>query len=95
MNVCQQSIKHFTITLIKPEAVNSKFKTKCVKYDEPQKRWLVNWRNIHYFEFPNEGVVTFTEKDYDKIMNLDEIFIRKVRSKISDKLLDLIDEATK
>ncbi len=74
---------------------NSKFKTKCVKYDEPQKRWLVNWRNIHYFEFPGEGVVTFTEKDYDKLMALDELFVRKVRSKISDKLLDLIDEATK
>lgn len=73
---------------------NSKFKTRCVKYDEPQERWLVNWRNIHYFEFPDEGVVTFTEKDYDKIMGLEEIFIRKVRSGTSDKLLDMIDEAT-
>lgn len=74
---------------------NSKFKTKCVKYDEPEQRWLVNWRNIHYFEFPPEGVVTFTEKDFDKLINLDEIFIRKVRSGVSDKLLDMIDEATK
>lgn len=74
---------------------NSRFKTRCVKYDEPVRRWLVNWRNIHYFEFPGEGVVTFTEKDYDKLMRLEEIFVRKVRSGSSDKLLELIDEATK
>lgn len=74
---------------------NSKFRTKCVKYDEPEKRWLVNWRNIHYFEFPNEGVVTFTDKDYDKLMGLEELFVRKVRSGVSDSLLDQIDETTK
>ena len=71
---------------------NSRFKTKCIKYDEPEQRWLVNWRNIHYFEFPPEGVVTFVEKDFDKIMALDELFIRKVRSGISDSLLDKIDQ---
>lgn len=74
---------------------NSRFKTHCVKYDEPLKRWLVNWRNIHYFEFPDEGVVTFTEKDFDKLMGLEELFCRKVRSGVSDKLLDMIDEATR
>lgn len=74
---------------------NSAFKTKCVKYDEPVQRWLVNWRNIHYFEFPDAGVVTFTEKDYDKLMQLDELFCRKVRSGISDKLMDAIDAVTK
>lgn len=73
---------------------NSPFRTKCVKYDEPVQRWLVNWRNIHYFEFPREGVVTFTEKDYDKLMQLEELFCRKVRSGVSDKLLDAIDRAT-
>ena len=55
---------------------NSTFKTKCVKYDEPERRWLVNWRNIHYFEFPGEGVVTFTEKDYDKLVKLEELFVK-------------------
>jgi hypothetical protein len=73
---------------------NSKFKTNCVKYDEPEERWLVNWRNIHYFEFPDEGVVTFTDKDFEKLMGIDELFCRKVRSGTSDKLLDMIDEAT-
>lgn len=73
---------------------NSPFKTKCSRYDEPEKRWLVNWRNLHYFEFPDEGVVTFTEKDYDKLMSLDELFCRKVRSGQSDRLLDMLDEVT-
>jgi hypothetical protein len=73
---------------------NSRFKTKCVKYDEPEQRWLVNWRNIHYFEFPPEGVVTFNEKDFDKLMGIDELFVRKVRSGVSDKLLDMLDNAT-
>lgn len=74
---------------------NSKYRTKCVKYDEPEKRWLVNWRNIHYFEFPDEGVRVFTVNDFDKLMGLEELFCRKVRSGVSDKLLDKIDEATK
>lgn len=74
---------------------NSEFKTRCVKYDEPVQRWLVNWRNIHYFEFPDEGVVTFTEKDFAKLMQLDELFCRKVRSGVSDKLMDAIDAVTK
>lgn len=73
---------------------NSRFKEHCVKYDEPVKRWLVNWRNIHYFEFPNTGVVVFTEKDFDKLMSREELFCRKVKSDISDQLLEKIDKQT-
>ena len=73
---------------------NSRFKERCVKYNEPVQRWLVNWRNIHYFEFPNTGVVVFNENDYEKLMSREELFCRKVRSGISDKLLDKIDEQT-
>ena len=72
---------------------NSPFKYRCVKYDEPERRWLVNWRNLHYFEYPKE-IVTFTEKDFDKLINRDELFCRKVRSGISDTLLDKIDKVT-
>lgn len=74
---------------------NSPYRTHCVRYDEVPERWLVNWRNIHYFEFPDEGVVTFTEKDYDKLMAREELFCRKVRTGISDSLLDMIDESTR
>lgn len=70
---------------------NSEFKTKCVKYDEPEERWLVNWRNLTYFEFPKE-VTVLTKADYDKLMEIPDLFCRKVRSKISDTLLDELDK---
>lgn len=73
---------------------NSKFKKQCVKYDEPVQRWLVNWRNLHYFEFPKE-VTVFTEEDYPTIMKQEGIlFCRKVKSGVSDRLMDMIDQAT-
>ena len=73
---------------------NSPFKYKCVKYDEPAERWLVNWRNLHYFEYP--GTITvLTESDYNKIISEEAIFVRKVRSGVSDGLLDRIDISTK
>ena len=73
---------------------NSPFKYRCVKYDEPAQRWLVNWRNLHYYEYP--GTITvLTESDYDKIMIEDALFIRKVQSGVSDGLLDRIDISTK
>jgi hypothetical protein len=65
-----------------------------VKYDEPVQRWLVNWRNLHYYEYPNDGVTVFTEADYDKIMAEDVLFVRKVRAGVSDVLMDKIDAAT-
>lgn len=72
---------------------NSEFKYCCIKYDEPEQRWLVNWRNIHYFEYPKE-ITVFDEKDYEKLMAREELFIRKVRKGISDKLMDMIDQVT-
>ena len=71
---------------------NSVFKYRCVKYDEPEKRWLVNWRNLHYFEYPRE-ITIFNEKDFQKIMQQDVLFVRKVKTGISDRLMDMIDEA--
>lgn len=73
---------------------NSNFKTHCIKYDEPVQRWLVNWRNLHYFEYPKE-ITVFEEKDFERIMaQKNVLFIRKVRSRISDKLMDRIDKQT-
>ena len=69
---------------------NSKYRTHCIKYGEPEQRWLVNWRNLHYFEFPKE-VTVLTEKDYDRIKDREELFIRKVRTGESDGLLDILD----
>lgn len=73
---------------------NSKFKYKCIKYDEPEQRWLVNWRNLHYFEFP-KTVTVFSDQDFEKIMKEDALFVRKVKNGISEKLMDMIDKETK
>lgn len=73
---------------------NSRFKDTCFLHDEPEKRWLVNWRNLHYFEYPKE-ITVFTEKDFDKLINRKELFCRKVRTGISDKLMDKIDQIHK
>lgn len=71
---------------------NSKFKTKNFKYDEEPQRWLVNWRNLHYFEFPKE-VTVLDESYYDKLLEQGEeiLFCRKVKKGISDKLMDMLD----
>ena len=71
---------------------NSYFKDKCYKYDEPLQRWLVNWRNNHYFEFPKE--VTVLDDSYIDILRKqgkEILFCRKVKSGISDSLLDILD----
>lgn len=70
---------------------NSRFKTRCYKYDEPEARWLVNWRNLTYFEFPRE-VTVLTKADYQKLKSVPDLFCRKVRSDISKDLLDELDK---
>lgn len=69
---------------------NSEFKERCIKYDEPEQRWLVNWRNLTYFEYPKE-ITVFTKNDYEKLESRPELFCRKVRSEVSGGLLDLLD----
>ena len=72
---------------------NSPFKYKCVRYDEPVRRWLINWRNLHYFEYPKE-ITVLTEKDFARLMAQEDIlFARKVRTGISDALMDMLDAA--
>lgn len=73
---------------------NSRFKEKCFRYNEPETRWLVNWRNLTYFEFPKE-VTVLTKADYPKLKKQPDLFCRKVRSEVSSSLLDLIDEDNK
>ena len=74
---------------------NSKFKDRCLYHDEPEARWLVNWRNLHYFEFPKE-VTVLKKADYDKLCHSkeEELFCRKVRTGESDELMDLLDLMT-
>lgn len=72
---------------------NSDFKIKTLMTkDEKPKKYLENWRNLHYFEYPNDkGIKIFEFNDYKKIIESDALFIRKVNSGISRKLLNHID----
>lgn len=72
---------------------NSSFKERTLfKKEEEPKKLLENWRNIHYFEYPEDkGIKVLTMEDYRKILKSDSLFIRKVNSDISKDLLDKID----
>jgi hypothetical protein len=72
---------------------NSVFRERCCKYNEPEMHWLVNWRNIHYFEYLKE-VTVFDKKDFEKLIQQEDLFIRKVRTGKSTELMDLIDAYT-
>ncbi len=73
---------------------NSKFKHATITGDtEPCKRLLVNWRNLNYFEYPNERVIkVFDETDYQKLIDSNCMFFRKAQSVKSKVLLDKIDK---
>ncbi|MCM3602198.1 beta-1,6-N-acetylglucosaminyltransferase [Robertmurraya korlensis] len=71
---------------------NSKFSTSTsMGGPENEKRGLVNWRNIHYFEYP-KNIKIFSEYDFQTLMERDELFCRKVNSIISRDLLEKIDK---
>lgn len=70
---------------------NSPFEQNCSFRNEPVQRWLVNWRNLHYYEYPKE-IVVFTGEDFDKLIKRDELFVRKVRTGVSDELLNRLDQ---
>lgn len=58
---------------------------------EQEKVGLTNWRNLHYFEY--QGLIKiFNEIDYEFLKSRQELFIRKVNSVKSNKLLDMIDK---
>ena len=40
-------------------------------------------------------MTVFEKKDYEKLITREELFIRKVKTGISDELMDMIDAATK
>lgn len=58
---------------------------------EPEKRYLTNWRNLHYFEYPKQ-IRIFRQEDYAFLRQQGELFVRKVCTGQSDGLLDMLDE---
>lgn len=58
---------------------------------EPRKQGLVNWRNLHYFEY-GKAIRTWCYDDLEMIRALPELYIRKVNTQVSTELLDAIDQ---
>ena len=58
---------------------------------EPEHEGLTNWRNLHYFEY-NDQIRIWDENDADFLLGRNELYIRKVDSEHSKKLLLLLDE---
>lgn len=71
--------------------MNSNLKQSTMaRGSEPEKRGLVNWRNLHYFEYP-EKIRVFNDNDFEFLSKREELFVRKVNTQESTKLLDLLD----
>ncbi|MGO4108865.1 beta-1,6-N-acetylglucosaminyltransferase [Paenibacillus sp. YAF4_2] len=73
---------------------NSSFskKTMC-NGPELAVKGLVNWRNLHYFEY-DKYIKIFTESDFDNLINSDCLFFRKATTLDSTILLNKIDNYT-
>lgn len=57
---------------------------------EPEKQGLVNWRALHYFEY-GQSIRIFHLEDLPLLQRQESLFIRKVTTKDSTPLLDLLD----
>ena len=58
---------------------------------EPPKTELVNWRNLHWFEYQNGRIRVYTAEDAAYLQSRDALYVRKVNTAASGALLDLLD----
>lgn len=73
--------------------MNSKFTNSTTTGGpEPSKPGLTNWRNLHYFEYLPSFIKVFTERDFIDLSSKKELYLRKVNSYKSGRLLDMLDE---
>lgn len=68
---------------------NSEFAEKADLYTE-DKNGLVNVTMLHYIEY-YAGINTYDENDYDKLMHSGKMFVRKLVSGKSERLIEMID----
>lgn len=69
---------------------NSPYRNKAILYDKCIYPGLVGLTPLHYIEYSG-AIAIFTEKDKDKLITSDKMFCRKVKTEVSDKLMDIID----
>lgn len=71
--------------------MNSPFVENIFYNNTEPVKGLVNLRNLHYFEYPTV-IKIFTLADLSMLKKRDELYIRKVNTKESSELLDVLDE---
>lgn len=64
----------------------------CFPENQDFEELFVSLPAIHHLARENQNVVVFRERDFDTLMNSGKLFCRKVRTGISDSLLDKIDQ---
>lgn len=69
---------------------NSPFGRNALLFDKGYYPGLVGLTPLHYIEY-NGAIAVYTGKDYDKLLASGKMFCRKVRTGVSDVLLDKID----
>lgn len=76
--------------LIQTIVFNSKFADFAILYDGGYPG-LVGLTPLHYIEYNGE-IKTYTEKDFELLMESGKMFVRKLKSGISDGLVDKINK---
>lgn len=75
--------------------MNSPYATRTNNEEKNKGLALVCHRNLHYFEYPDGGIKVWGRSDYEKIISLPDLYIRKVTTEKSSKLLDMLDKTFK
>lgn len=96
INNYPQIIKYFKYSFVPEEFTiptiifNSKFGKYAYVYKNEQYEGLLSLAMLHQFDYGKE-IKIYTENDYNKIIKSNKVFCRKVKTGISDKLLEMID----
>jgi hypothetical protein len=73
-------------------AMNSPYGDRLyAKGPEPEQGGLVNWRNLHYFQYMPGYIKIFSKEDASLLEGLPELYLRKVTTEQSSQLLDWLD----
>lgn len=79
--------------LIQTIVFNSKYASNAILY-EGNYPGLVGLTPLHYIEYDKE-IHTYTDKDFEKLINSGKMFVRKLQTGVSDGLIRLIDDYRK
>ena len=79
--------------LIQTIVFNSKFADNAILY-KGNYPGLVGLTPLHYIEYDGE-IKTYTEGDFELLMKSGKMFVRKLKSGISDGLIDMLNKIRK